>query len=217
MSDQRRQIIHALIIFFVSAAAVYVTLQWLTADSSTTTYTAPDRASYAPEESFPESGTHSLIPPEELSPAQLSARQALDDIPFEPGSIGDKVYNLLASGKSDFSRELYTFRHGFSPEASTLTDALKNELDQLAQVLRAYPELAIQLDLHTDDQGSRQDLRQLSADQGKALKDYLVSAGVQPEAISTEGFGPDVPLTANDTKAGRAQNRRVELSLRTRR
>ena len=57
---------------------------------------------------------------------------------------------------------------------------------------------------------SNQELSQKRAD---AVKQYLISQGVQPDLLSAQGFGDASPVASNDTAQGRAQNRRVELSL----
>jgi chemotaxis protein MotB len=57
---------------------------------------------------------------------------------------------------------------------------------------------------------SNQELSQKRAD---AVKQYLISQGVKPDLVSTQGFGDASPVAPNDTAQGRAQNRRVELSL----
>ena len=57
---------------------------------------------------------------------------------------------------------------------------------------------------------SNQELSQKRAD---AVMQYLISQGVKPELISAQGFGDASPVASNDTAQGRAQNRRVELSL----
>src|ERR1700733_4403907 len=57
---------------------------------------------------------------------------------------------------------------------------------------------------------SNQELSQKRADAGMQ---YLISQGVKPDLVSAQGFGDASPVAANDTSQGRAQNRRVELSL----
>ncbi len=57
---------------------------------------------------------------------------------------------------------------------------------------------------------SNQELSQKRAD---AVMQYLISQGVRPELVSAQGFGEASPVASNDTAQGRAQNRRVELSL----
>jgi chemotaxis protein MotB len=57
---------------------------------------------------------------------------------------------------------------------------------------------------------SNQELSQKRAD---AVMQYLISQGVKPDLVSAQGFGESNPVASNDTAQGRAQNRRVELSL----
>ena len=57
---------------------------------------------------------------------------------------------------------------------------------------------------------SNQELSQKRAD---AVKQYLISQGVKPDLVGAQGFGDASPVAPNDTAQGRAQNRRVELSL----
>ena len=51
----------------------------------------------------------------------------------------------------------------------------------------------------------------LSIRRAEAVYRYLVNLGVDPERLTVEGFGKSRPIASNDTEAGRAQNRRVEL------
>ena len=53
----------------------------------------------------------------------------------------------------------------------------------------------------------------LSQKRAENVMEYLVSQGVKPDLVSAQGFGDSNPVASNDTAQGRAQNRRVELSL----
>jgi chemotaxis protein MotB len=55
--------------------------------------------------------------------------------------------------------------------------------------------------------------QELSQKRAEAVMQYLVSQGVRPDLVSAQGFGDASPVAPNDTAQGRAQNRRVELSL----
>ena len=65
-------------------------------------------------------------------------------------------------------------------------------------------------ELRRDGVASNQELSQRRAN---AVMQYLISQGVKPDLISAQGFGDASPVASNDTAQGRAQNRRVELSL----
>jgi chemotaxis protein MotB len=55
----------------------------------------------------------------------------------------------------------------------------------------------------------------LSQKRAESVTQYLIAQGVNPAMVSSRGFGDADPITSNDTPAGRAQNRRVELTLAT--
>ncbi|HTV22568.1 MAG TPA: OmpA family protein [Polyangiaceae bacterium] len=84
-------------------------------------------------------------------------------------------------------------------------------LDKAASVLAEYPSLRVEISGHTDDTGSREHNLELSLRRAQAVKESLVSRGIDPNRIQTKGAGPDVPVTTNDSAAGRQKNRRIEF------
>jgi chemotaxis protein MotB len=62
-------------------------------------------------------------------------------------------------------------------------------------------------------QGGVTSNQELSQKRAEAVMQYLISQGVKPDLVSAQGFGDASPVAPNDTAQGRAQNRRVELSL----
>jgi outer membrane protein OmpA-like peptidoglycan-associated protein len=87
-------------------------------------------------------------------------------------------------------------------------------LDEVASILKADDLLKIQIDGHTDAQGDDAKNMTLSENRAKAVKDYLVSKGVTEASTSSAGFGETKPVADNKTAAGRAKNRRVEMTVR---
>ena len=65
---------------------------------------------------------------------------------------------------------------------------------------------------HFGAQGVTSNL-ELSQKRADAVKQYMISQGVKPDFVAAQGFGDANPAAPNDTPQGRAQNRRVELSL----
>jgi len=86
-------------------------------------------------------------------------------------------------------------------------------LDEAASVLRENPEVRVSIEGHTDSRGSDEYNRELSYRRANAVYRYLVAAGIAPERLEVIGYGESRPVASNDTEAGRAQNRRVELRL----
>ncbi|MFO7565166.1 MAG: OmpA family protein [Enhygromyxa sp.] len=84
-------------------------------------------------------------------------------------------------------------------------------LDEAVQILQQYPNVRIEVAGHTDGQGKHDHNMQLSKERAESVKNYLVGMGVAESRIETVGFGPDQPIDSNDTKAGRANNRRIEF------
>ena len=84
-------------------------------------------------------------------------------------------------------------------------------LDQAAELLKENPEVDVRVEGHTDSVGSVEYNQALSLRRAEAVYRYLVNRGVDPERFTVEGLGKSRPIANNDTEAGRAQNRRVEL------
>ena len=83
----------------------------------------------------------------------------------------------------------------------------------LAEVLRQYPQLRVRIEGHTDSIGSASYNQRLSVRRAESVKAYLVSKGIEPNRIYTEGKGEKQPVADNKTRDGRAKNRRVEIEV----
>ena len=86
-------------------------------------------------------------------------------------------------------------------------------LKQAVIVFKQYPALRVEISGHTSNEGKREFNMKLSRKRAEAVKDYLVSAGVDEKRIGTVGYGPDKPIADNDTKDGQEKNRRIEFRL----
>ncbi|MFM0170188.1 OmpA family protein [Paraburkholderia sediminicola] len=87
-------------------------------------------------------------------------------------------------------------------------------LDQLAQTLQQNPELIAQVVGHTDSTGQPAYNQTLSVNRAESVTGYLGQRGVAPQRLSAQGLGQTQPIADNNTEAGRAANRRVEIYLR---
>ena len=99
----------------------------------------------------------------------------------------------------------------FGFDRSDLTADAKNNLNDLVKVLNSYPDTDIEIQGHTDSQGTDSYNKKLSKRRANAVGAYLSSKGVRSARITERGFGEDVPKYSNATTDGQAQNRRVEF------
>jgi OmpA-OmpF porin, OOP family len=70
----------------------------------------------------------------------------------------------------------------------------------------------LKIEGHTDNVGNRYRNLLLSEERTLSVEEWLIKKGITTERIDIIGYGPDQPIESNETKAGRAQNRRVEMS-----
>ncbi len=101
----------------------------------------------------------------------------------------------------------------FASGRSVLTEESFTTLNEVAASLLAHPEVRVEISGHTDATGSAAINTRLSRERAMAVKAYLARQGVAPERMEAVGYGPDRPIAPNGTPAGRALNRRVELSV----
>lgn len=99
----------------------------------------------------------------------------------------------------------------FGFDSSDLSPAAKSNLNNLATVLKEYPDTDIEVQGHTDSKGSEEYNRDLSIRRAASVKYYLLSQGIPGGRVITTGYGESAPEYSNDTEEGRAMNRRVEF------
>ena len=93
----------------------------------------------------------------------------------------------------------------------TLRSGAKEKLAKVSGILLAHPGLMLAVEGHTDSVGGDEYNQALSEHRAEAVRDYLISQNVVAETVTAKGFGKTMPVTTNDTAAGRQQNRRVEV------
>ncbi|ALM81857.1 outer membrane protein OmpA [Bordetella sp. N] len=101
----------------------------------------------------------------------------------------------------------------FDFDKATLKPEGRQLLDQVATQARSIDLETIIAVGHTDSIGTVPYNQKLSERRAAAVKSYLVSKGIDPNRIYTEGKGKSQPVATNKTKEGRAQNRRVEIEI----
>jgi outer membrane protein OmpA-like peptidoglycan-associated protein len=101
----------------------------------------------------------------------------------------------------------------FAFDSAKLNPQFSPVLDKVAQTLTEYDQTVIQVAGHTDSTGSHAYNMNLSEQRALSVKNYLAGHGVPAQRMHTVGAGPDYPVASNDTPDGRAQNRRVEITI----
>ncbi|ADU67357.1 OmpA family lipoprotein [Pantoea sp. At-9b] len=101
----------------------------------------------------------------------------------------------------------------FDSSSSNLKPAGANTLTGVAMVLKEYPKTAVNVTGYTDSTGTRALNMRLSQQRAESVASALIVQGVEANRLRTQGLGPDNPVASNSTEAGKAQNRRVEITL----
>jgi len=99
----------------------------------------------------------------------------------------------------------------FATGKSDLRAAAREALAKLSGIVLNYPTLQLTIEGHTDSVGSAEYNQALSEKRADAVRDYLVSQGVEASKLSAQGLGKYHPVADNSTPTGRQKNRRVEI------
>ncbi|WP_222984231.1 OmpA family protein [Flagellimonas meishanensis] len=109
----------------------------------------------------------------------------------------------------------------FNEEAGVYFDTNKSDvkgtsattLDKLAGIFMEYPKSNILVEGHTDSAGSDEYNWKLSQQRAESVTNYLISKGISNGRFTTKWYGETQPRESNETAAGKAKNRRVELAI----
>ena len=83
----------------------------------------------------------------------------------------------------------------------------------IIKILNEYPNAKFTVEGHTDSVGSASLNQKLSESRANSVRDFLVKEGIAADRLTAIGYGEDKPIATNNTRAGRTQNRRVEINL----
>jgi len=100
----------------------------------------------------------------------------------------------------------------FERGSASLTTNSRDTLLQLVQVLRTYPQYRIRVSGHTDNTGRAEVNLRISRQRASTVANFLVDNNVSPNQVIAQGYGATRPIADNSTEAGRAANRRIEIS-----
>lgn len=101
----------------------------------------------------------------------------------------------------------------FDTGKAQLKTAAVDNLGKMSSIMKKYPENVLTVKGYTDNTGSKAINTKLSEQRASAVKQQLVAGGIPANTITVVGMADENPVAGNDTAAGRAQNRRVEIEI----
>jgi len=101
----------------------------------------------------------------------------------------------------------------FNSGKSSIKAESNQVLNDIVNILQEYPTAKFTVEGHTDSVGSEILNQRLSDSRANAVKKFLIEHGVDQFRLAAIGYGESKPISSNATKAGRAENRRVEINL----
>jgi outer membrane protein OmpA-like peptidoglycan-associated protein len=171
-------------------------------------------------------------PPKQAESPGLKEAESIMKPANNTGDIrGDIVRAKLPNGvemntsKSGVEGELLTFlEHGsqesgefildeisFAAGNKTLKSSSREQLKNLAKILKAYPNTEIVINGYTDNPGVKAHNLRLSRERASYVLRELARIGVDKSRMTAKGFGDDHPLASNNSEEGRARNRRISI------
>lgn len=133
------------------------------------------------------------------------------DIPLSAGYqevIKDVALKNIAVGSKIVLKNIF-----FDVDKSTLKPESTAELERLLKLLNDVPSLKIEIAGHTDSDGSDDHNNKLSQARSEVVVKWLTDKGIPMTRLQAKGYGETKPIATNDTKEGKAQNRRTEFEI----
>ena len=138
-----------------------------------------------------------------------------DKCPNEAGTVANngcpevKPTEEVMETLNSYSRSIL-----FNSGKATFQKQTDQVLQAMVAIFKEYPKANFSIEGHTDSDGSKSMNQALSERRANAVRDYLIANGIASDRLSAAGFGEDNPIANNKTRAGKKENRRVEVKLK---
>jgi OmpA-OmpF porin, OOP family len=131
---------------------------------------------------------------------------------FPPNGTEARLLSFIQGSASISTDTWFEFdRLNFETNSAVIRADSREQLTNIAAILKAYPAARVKVGGYTDNSGNSTVNRQLSYMRAEAVRDALSRLGVDPSRIEAEGYGDEHPIADNNTAEGRAKNRRVAI------
>lgn len=145
-----------------------------------------------------------------------SSEESLVDL-VDDKIMGAITYSFINGDLSDVEQRLresnITLYFDTNAENILLNADQEQYFDDLKYLLSRNSDVKALVTGHTDDEGSNSSNRRLSRKRAETVSDFMVDRGILIDQIVSKGMGPDEPIANNNTEEGKAQNRRVEITV----
>ena len=135
-----------------------------------------------------------------------------DQCPDVAGTVANngcpEVTEEVQKQLNDYARTIL-----FDTGKSSIKAESTSVMVDIIQILNEYPTAKFTVEGHTDSVGSASLNQKLSESRANSVRDFLIDKGIGSDRLTAIGYGEDKPIATNNTRAGRAQNRRVEINL----
>ncbi|HEX8389581.1 MAG TPA: OmpA family protein, partial [Sphingomonas sp.] len=128
-----------------------------------------------------------------------------------PGGLNEQVGGFLAGTDTTPSRAFQFDKLNFDTSKSDIRAQDQEDLNQMAQILKAYPNARIRVVGYADARGSDPANQQLGLARANSVKNALVAQGVAGDRVEAASGGEQEPVDTNATASGQAENRRTEV------
>jgi outer membrane protein OmpA-like peptidoglycan-associated protein len=151
-------------------------------------------------------GDHYQIVSESEAGYFFSSKEIIAD-ETQTASIDLYVLPIEVGGKLSLNNIL------FETNSAQLKGTSQFELDCVIGLMKANPNVVVEVSAHTDDVGDQDYNLKLSEKRAQSAWEYLIEKGVDKQQLFPKGYGESQPLLPNESEENRAQNRRVELKV----
>lgn len=136
------------------------------------------------------------------------------ELSIPSNGIENNLIKFISGGDDIAKDKWFNFdRINFNTGSSTLSEESAEQVGNITNILKAFPNVTLKVGGYTDNTGNADLNKNLSQKRADAVKNAIVGLGVDGARIMTEGYGDAHPVASNETDEGRAQNRRIAINV----